>query len=175
MTTVAGHIWLGLTGPSYTYLRLMTTFVHVRCLSRMIPYSSVVLPPQLCCSPVHIRAYAPRCCGPVTDSLTEENQYLQHLHIIINRSDQTFNFYAKILQTWRRERWTQVAWVKRWCNVLYLAWIQNSGAAEVGCKWHRHYIYATIDFVYIYACMYYRIKPGWQAGKLVGRTLPQAQ
>ena len=102
MTTAARCIWLCLTGPSYTHLRLMTTFVHVRCLSWMIQYSSDVLPPQLCCSPVHTRAYAPRRRGPTTNSQTVENQYLQHLHIIINRSDQTFNFSAKILQTWRR-------------------------------------------------------------------------
>lgn len=80
-----------------------------------------------------------------------ENQYLQHLHIItvkLVRSDQTnqilFHEFTH-LETWTLD--TSCVGGYRWCNVLYLAWMQNSGTAEVKCKRHLHYIYATIDLL----------------------------
>lgn len=48
-TTVAGVMdvfgFVSLdTGPYHTYLRLMTTCVHIHCLTLLLQYSSVVLP-----------------------------------------------------------------------------------------------------------------------------------
>lgn len=49
--------------------------------------------------------------------------------------------------------------------------MQNSGTAEVECKLHMHYIYATIDFVHVNACLHYKTLRGWQSESLPLKNL----